>query len=381
MSCGDRGVALKVLSPTGNNVTVRLITRLIIGSRLLTARLSLGRLLPFGARLLSLVTRRLVRAGRRARVFPLRPAVLMYHRIALEPVDPWGLAVSPMRFDEQVQWLSKHRTILPLAEFARLQREARLPARAVAITFDDGYACNVKTAAPILEAHEAPATFFVTLGPVTTGQEFWWDELQRIVLDSSVERIQLTMGPESLLIELGERSSSSTGWPPWSPASGRRQQAYMRLWHAVRALEPSAQAAALTELRAQAGIPLAPRESHRPMTLEELWALTGSDVVDLGCHTTTHPSLPIQPPSVQRAEIADGREACAKIIGQLPATFAYPFGDYDSSVVDLVRYAGFEAACTTDQRGVTRNCDVLALPRLQVMDWSANELARQLRVL
>ena len=346
----------------------------------MTARLSLGRWLPFGARLLPLVTRRLLRAGRRARVFRLRPAVLMYHRIALERVDPWGLAVSPARFDEQVQWLSKHRTILPLAEFARLQQEERLPARAVAITFDDGYACNAKTAAPILEAHEVPATFFVTTGPVTTGQEFWWDELQRIVLDSSVERIQLTMEPESVLINLGERSNSM-GWRPSSAPSGPRQQAYMKLWHAVRALEPRAQAAALTELRAQAGTPSTPRESHRPMTLEELRALTGSDVVDLGCHTTTHPSLPMQPEPVQRAEIADSREAWVKIIGQLPATFAYPFGDYDFSVVDLVRKAGFEAACTTDQRAVNRNCDVLALPRLQVMDWSANEFARQLRVL
>jgi peptidoglycan/xylan/chitin deacetylase (PgdA/CDA1 family) len=346
----------------------------------LTARLSLGRALPFGARLLPLVTRRLVRAGRRARVVRLRPAVLMYHRITLERVDPWGLAVSPARFDEQVQWLSQHRTILPLAEFARLQQEARLPASAVAITFDDGYACNATTAAPILEAHEAPATFFVTTGPVTAGREFWWDELQRIVLDSSVERIELTMEPGSLLIELGERSSGSMGWRPWSAPSGRRQQAYMKLWHAVRALEPRAQAAALMELRAQAGIPLEPRDSHRPMTLDELQALSGSDVVDLGCHTLTHPSLPLQAQSVQRAEIGHGREACAKIIGRLPATFAYPFGDYDSSIVDLVRNAGFEAACTTDERGVTRDCDVLELPRLQIMDWSANGLARRLRV-
>jgi peptidoglycan/xylan/chitin deacetylase (PgdA/CDA1 family) len=322
-----------------------------------------------------------VRAGRRVRVFRLRPAVLMYHRIALERVDPWGLAVSPARFDEQVQWLGQHRTILPLAEFARLQQEARLPARALAITFDDGYACNATTAAPILEAHEAPATFFVTTGPVTAGCEFWWDELQRIVLDSSAERIELMIEPASLLIELGERSSGSAGWRPWAAPSGRRQQAYMKVWRALRALEPRAQAAAVTELRAQAGISLVPRESHRPMTLEELRSLSGSDIVDVGCHTTTHPSLPMQPQSVQRDEIAGGREACAKIVGRLPATFAYPFGDYDSSVVDLVRDAGFEAACTTDERTVTRNCDVLALPRLQVMDWSANELARQLRVL
>jgi peptidoglycan/xylan/chitin deacetylase (PgdA/CDA1 family) len=341
----------------------------------------MGRGLPFGTRLLPLVTRRVVRAGRRARVLRLRPAVLMYHRIATELVDPWGLAVSPARFDQQLQWLSQHRTILPLTEFARLQQEARLPTRAVAITFDDGYACNATTAAPILRAHRAPATFFVTMGPVTTGHEFWWDELQRVVLDSSVERIELTIEPRSLVIELGERSIGSIGWRPWSAPSGRRQQAYMKLWHAVRTLEPRAQAAALTELRAQAGIPLAPRDSHRPMTLEELRAISGSDLVNLGYHTLTHPSLPLQAQSVQRAEIADGREACARIIGQIPASFAYPFGDYNSSIMDLVRDAGFEAACTTDEMGVTRNCDVLALPRIQVMDWSPNELARRLRVL
>lgn len=328
-----------------------------------------------------LLTRLLARAGRRARLVHLRPAVLMYHRIASERVDPWGLAVSPARFDEQVQWLSEHRTILPLTEFSRLQREARLPASAVAITFDDGYACNATTAAPILRAHQAPATFFVTTAPVTAGQEFWWDELMRIVLDSSVDRIEFTTESGSMSIALGQRSRGSMDWRPWSAPSSHRQQAYMKVWHAVRGLEPRAQTAALAELRVQTGLPLTPRDSHRPMTLEELRGLSGSDVVDLGCHTMTHPSLPLQARSVQRAEIADGRETLTKIIGQLPATFAYPFGDYDSSTIDLVRDTGFEAACTTEETGVPRNCDVLALPRLQVLDWSANELARRLRVL
>ena len=35
------------------------------------------------------------------------------------------------------------------------------------------------------------STFFVATGPVTAGREFWWDELLRIVLDSSVERLEL----------------------------------------------------------------------------------------------------------------------------------------------------------------------------------------------
>ena len=37
------------------------------------------------------------------------PAILMYHRIAKPDVDPWGLAVSPERFAEQVQALRTDR--------------------------------------------------------------------------------------------------------------------------------------------------------------------------------------------------------------------------------------------------------------------------------
>lgn len=325
--------------------------------------------------------RSIARAGRRARVLGSRPAVLMYHRIATEPVDPWGIAVSPARFDEQVQWLSRHRTILPLVEFARMQQEALLPARAVAITVDDGYACNATTAAPILDAHSAAATFFVTTEPVAAGHEFWWDELQRTVLHSSAEVLELTMEPRNLVLDLGRASVDMEVWPPGTAPSSRRQQAYMELWHALHALNPTSQADALRQLRAQTGVPIAPRESHRPITLDELRALSESDVVDLGCHTMTHPSLPLQTPQVQQAEIAGGRQACAKLIGRLPTTFAYPFGEYDASIVDLVRSAGYDAACATQEIGVTRKSDPLALPRLQVMDWSATQLARRLQVL
>ena len=106
--------------------------------------------------------RNLGRAGRRARVLSPRPAVLMYHRVASERVDPWGIAVPPARFEKQVRWLSRHRTILPLAEFAGLQQASMLPPRAVAITFDDGYACNATVSAAILATEGASATLFVT---------------------------------------------------------------------------------------------------------------------------------------------------------------------------------------------------------------------------
>src|SRR5690349_12394570 len=79
------------------------------------------------------------------------PAILMYHRIANESFDPWGLSVSPRNFAEQIDWLSANRSILGLTDFAQLHRKGRLPSDAVAITFDDGYASVIEEATPVLE--------------------------------------------------------------------------------------------------------------------------------------------------------------------------------------------------------------------------------------
>lgn len=45
----------------------------------------------------------------------------------------------------------------------------------LAITFDDGYADNWELAAPILDLHSLPATFFVTSGAVGARSNFAWD--------------------------------------------------------------------------------------------------------------------------------------------------------------------------------------------------------------
>ena len=47
-------------------------------------------------------------ARRLAGILPRRPrpAILMYHRIAHETFDPWGLAVQEAVFAEQLEWLA-----------------------------------------------------------------------------------------------------------------------------------------------------------------------------------------------------------------------------------------------------------------------------------
>ena len=49
-------------------------------------------------------------------------------------------------------------------------------------TFDDGYADNLHGAIQMLEHFDLPALFFITTGGISSGREFWWDELEQLIL-------------------------------------------------------------------------------------------------------------------------------------------------------------------------------------------------------
>jgi peptidoglycan/xylan/chitin deacetylase (PgdA/CDA1 family) len=241
-------------------------------------------------RSLALALRLARSAIRRARdLLPRRPApsILLYHRIAEGSFDPWGLAVAPHRFEAQVQWLARNRNILPLTKFAQLHREGRLPADAVAITFDDGYASVLEVAAPILSHAGAPATVFLSAELIERGAEFWWDELQNIALGFHASSLRL--GDEQ--VPLGARSDGDLRWPAGAPARTARQRAFLQLWTRLKAMSPSQLDAAMTELSQQAGVKRQPESSRRAITAAEAQAGRWSSI-QFGSHAVTHASLP-----------------------------------------------------------------------------------------
>ena len=72
-----------------------------------------------------------------------RLAVLVYHRVAEDPIDPFGLCVPPAAFRSQMQTLVRSYRPVPLA--TRLD-EIRNGPGAVAVSFDDGYLDNLEIA-------------------------------------------------------------------------------------------------------------------------------------------------------------------------------------------------------------------------------------------
>jgi peptidoglycan/xylan/chitin deacetylase (PgdA/CDA1 family) len=296
----------------------------------------------------------------------------MYHRIAGETFDPWRLAVQPEAFAEQLAWLARHRTVLRLGEFAAFHRRGKLPRTAVALTFDDGYGCTANVAAPLLKKAGMSATIFIAPEQVRQGGPFWWDELQQIVIEHGATN--LTLAGDR--IPIGERQEDDwhldSNREFWTP----RQRAFFQLWLSLRTLTPARLEAAMSELRAQKrGEPV--HQPPRLMSAGEARALA-SEGMEFGSHALSHSSLPHLSPSERAREIGDSASACEALTGVRPSSFAYPYGDHDEECEALVRDAGYECACTIEESAVRRNSRQFALPRLQVENWSARELAKVL---
>jgi peptidoglycan/xylan/chitin deacetylase (PgdA/CDA1 family) len=79
-----------------------------------------------------------------------RLTVLIFHRVLLEPNPLFPGEPDAVRFETQMRWIKTWFNVLPLPEAIQRLRVGGLPARAAAITFDDGYADNFTVALPIL---------------------------------------------------------------------------------------------------------------------------------------------------------------------------------------------------------------------------------------
>jgi peptidoglycan/xylan/chitin deacetylase (PgdA/CDA1 family) len=319
-----------------------------------------------------------------------RSIILLYHRIADLSADPWSLAVTPSHFAEHLEVLNRKYHTVALQQIVSMQRSDRSPHRSVSVTFDDGYADLLHNARPLLDRYGIPATVFVPAGMIGSKQEFWWDELERLLLQPGVlpGELRLNIQEQAYVWSLDESALYSQDsaeqyryWKAWQPAPTARHALYYSLWKQLQRLPSDQRQTVLNELRVWSGAGAVGRPTHRTLSYEELRALSAGGLVDIGAHTVTHPVLAALSMADQRTEIQQSKVQLEEIVGQPVTTFAYPYGklhDYTKETVSLLRQAGFTCACLNVDGVVRRAADPYALPRIFVPDCDGETFARLL---
>lgn len=283
-------------------------------------------------------------------MFEKKLAILIFHRVLDRP-DPLRPYDPDIRlFEQQIAQLTRWWNVLPLQEAIASLRDGSLPARAVSITFDDGYEDNFRNAVPILKKHSAPATVFVATGFLDGGIMFN-DLVTEAVRNSRKDAI--TVSDEADAIPLGN-------------SSAERLDALGKVLGQIKYRGMDERETLARRIAAEHGYD----PGSGPMMTSQQVRDTRQSGMEVGAHTERHPILREVSGEVAKREIEVGKSTLESILQEEVQGFAYPNGksarDFDQRDVDVVRTAGFDYAVTTDWSAARSSSDLYRLPRLSL---------------
>lgn len=287
--------------------------------------------------------------------------ILGYHRISAGEDDCSQVRVSPENFSGHMKALREYAYPIGLPELVQSLSQNILPPKAVAVTFDDGYVDTLHIAKPILERFDIPATVFICTGYL--GREFWWDELERLVLATQAD-------PRSLFLQTG---STQFRWNPSRETHefGRPEvyrQFHEALYRFLLPLDIEDQNHAMEAIRRWSEVTSPANSSRRALNEAELLRLEEGGLIELGAHTSHHPALTALTLERQREEILSSKRVLEALLGKQIAGFSYPNGRAAVDTRRLVESLGFAYACSSIPDVVRPGGDLYALSRFWQQD-------------
>lgn len=273
--------------------------------------------------------------------------ILFFHRVLPRPDEFLPDTPDVRAVADQFRVLADVFTVLPLDEAVELLYEGRLPPRAACITFDDGYRDNYEVALPLLKSLGLTATFFVSNAFLDGGRMF---------NDTALEAMRRCPAGQ---IDL---SSFGLGLRHVGDVASRIEAA-RAISRAIKDLPLEVRAARCDELARLARHPL---PDDLMMTARNVADMVRQGM-SVGGHTVNHPNLALIDAQAAMQEIRSNRAALEAITGQLPRSFAYPFGvpnvDYSSANMEMAQAAGYSCAVSVAWGVATREAGRYQLPR------------------
>jgi peptidoglycan/xylan/chitin deacetylase (PgdA/CDA1 family) len=259
---------------------------------------------------------------------------VMFHRV-IDPSDPDFAQADPVYtvsaplFEQLLGFFHDHYAVVDIHQVLDAGNGIRaLPDHALLITFDDGWADNLRYAAPLLKARGMPAVIFVAAEAVQASSPAWWQEEVFAV----------------------SRSGGLAGW-----LSQHHNQA--RIMGAASNGTADDAVGVVTRLALMDGdvrqsilVSLPRTACHARMMLNaaELRQLADFGIA-VGLHGYRH--VPLTALTDAAAELADAREALARLSagGAVTTALGCPHGRYDDKVIAAAGAVGIKLVFTSDK--------------------------------
>jgi len=289
--------------------------------------------------------------------------ILLYHRIIPRANSSAifslpGIVVFQDTFEKQVRFLSEHYHIIPLSEYIKAKKSRNaLPHKTIVITFDDGWGDNYFYAFPILKKYQVPATIFLTAGFIGTEKLFWPEKIifltRKMIAANSMNEFFETFHIQelhNLFLNLFEHATDPKSW-------------YLFI-ERMKEIDEQKIELLITELETFLKKPSIPRGNH---------CLKWNQAEDMarfhctfGSHGINHKILTTLDNKYIQEEALESKRIIEKNLNSEVIYFAYPNGNYNETVVGILRSSGYQAAFTTE-KGINKiNSDLYALKRINI---------------
>jgi peptidoglycan/xylan/chitin deacetylase (PgdA/CDA1 family) len=264
-----------------------------------------------------------------------RLLILCYHGVSLADEHKWNpeLYVSPDQLRRRLTLLRETGcAILPLGNALERCATGTLPARAVALTFDDGFADFALRAVPLLREFDMPATVYLTT---------YYCERPVPVPDVAIPYL-LSKAREP---GVDVRDLAAEADAALRSASAEEKDALVR--HVAQRCGVDYDAFVRSRL-------------FQIMTPNEVKALP-ADLIGVELHTHRHRTP--HDPALFTREIVENRDRIAALCGRTPTHFCYPSGCWRPDMLPLLRQQGIRSATTCFPGYMTPSTDSLVAPR------------------
>ncbi len=256
-------------------------------------------------------------------------SILIYHRV-LEKRDPLRPeTIDAQQFSQQMSWLGQYFHVLPLHEAVDLLKQSRLPRRAAAITFDDGYIDNLSVALPILQGLNLSASFYVS-SRMLGAQAMWLDRMIEAVRSTHKSKVSIAQKT----FKLDELSG---------------KQDFLNFFENYYKSLPLLEANKLLEdLVEEFG-----GNCSKPLFMDELQLKELMYAgMEIGSHGRNHNILSALSSEEACSEISESRYELEQVIDTKIRGFAFPNGkafvDFKPEHMEIVKKAGYQYALSTN---------------------------------
>lgn len=300
-----------------------------------------------------------------------KAVVLTYHRVLPSELQrnsfsSTAIVVTPETFELHLKFIRRFLRPITPAEFSRkIASGEPFASRTCLVTFDDAWYDNMEYALPLLRKYGVPAVLFVPTDFPGGGRYFWYDRLNRLLFyawqhQGLADEIFDRLGAREVLT-LNERD-----------ARAAIRAVVSNIKHSFDEAAIDATIKELQAVLARKRPDLCLHGEDYFLTWAQLATLSKSEVFYIGSHTVSHTSMTEIDLKTASEELARSKLEIQRRLGQEPALFAYPNGDVNTQLADLVRDTGYALAFTTEEGFVSTRCSPWLIRRINMFEYAAS---------